>query len=224
MEERNSFFYIDPFEVDMLFNQFFEGETEKEITTEVQSIVRGEAQVHTPKFFGAFIESQIGGEGETGKSVTEKLRIETSLSNKIAFLQEQYPLSMLDWTISDGEIVCFQEYLTLRTIDVEDQRFENFDSLYDFEYKMNRLRECECIFSFEKNRLALYNMGYEEKNQEISAIKIRMTSSKIVKDIHHYSEKIKEYTPFLFYVLGEANCIKNGFAIKPFVVWRNSRK
>lgn len=224
MTERNSFFYIDPFEVDMLFNQFFEGETEKEITTEVQSIVRGEAQLHTPNFFGALIESQIGGEGETGKSVIEKLRIETSLSDKIAFLQEKYPLSVLDGTICDGEIVCFQEYLTLRTIDVENHRFENFDGLYDFEYKINRLRTHDCIFSFEKNRLALCDMGYEEKNQEVSTIKIRMSSSKVVKDIQHYSKKIQEYTPFLFYVLGEANRIKNGFAIKPFVVWRNSRK
>ena len=80
------------------------------------------------------------------------------------------------------------------------------------------------FFLLKKNRLALCDMGYEEKNQEVSTIKIRMSSSKVVKDIQHYSKKIQEYTPFLFYVLGEANRIKNGFAIKPFVVWRNSRK
>ncbi len=214
-----SLFYIDSKEIEILFAQNFK-DIEKKVITKEEGAIDANLKFGTTGFFNRIISSEIVAGGTTNNSITEETNVKNSLYDKIAALIDKYPIEELSANIEDGMVICISDYFILYRIDTENNVYEQFDHMPNFTYIMNRIRNNECVYTFETNKFALSNAGYETKNPNANSIILKIQSSKLVKEIHHYSEKIGQYVPFHFNIIGEINIIKDGYTMKPFLIWR----
>lgn len=214
-----SLFYVDDREIEMFYIKNNK-EVEKKVISKEDNTINANLKFGTNGIVNKLLSSEIIGSGIMNNSVTEELIVKTNIYDKISFIIEAYPIKELDKDMEDGMIVGFCEFFVLYRIDSDDNVYEEFDHIDNFSYIINRMRHKECIYTFEMNKLTLSLFGYEVKNPQINSVVLKMQSAKMIKEIHHYSEKIYEYVPFLFNVIGEINIKKNGYMIKPILVWR----
>ncbi len=214
-----SLFYIDEKEINMLYEQNHVS-IEKKVTKKDEGSLNANLRIGTSGIVRKMFSSEIQGSGTVNNSILEEVEIKSGLGNKISEIINEYKIEELTNELEDGKIVCFSEYFTLFRIDTEDCSYEEYDHIENLEYILYRLRDAKSIFTFEMNKFHLRMVGYENKNPKIDFILMKMQSSKLYKEIHHYSRKVKEYVPFLFNIIGEINIIKNGYIIKPYIVWR----
>lgn len=215
-----SLFYADEKEIDLLYSQISHEYADKRLTLRKETMVNVGLNLEGGL---RFIPLDINGKGEVSNNYSEEINTKIGLNEKIKLIINKYKPTILNNQIKDGEIVGFTDYFILISINNKERVIDNFDHIdsYDFTYALTRMREDKSsTYKFEMNKRALENMRYESKNDNISSIVMRMHSEKINKGIHHYSEKVREYVPFLFNIVGEISIIKNGYIINPFVVWR----
>lgn len=214
-----SLFYVDEKEVEILYSQNNEY-VEKKITTKEENVIDTKLKLGTNGIVSKLFSSEIAGNGIINNSVIEEKSVKINIFEKICIIIESYPLKELDINMKDGMIVCFSDFFILYRIDSGNMVYEEFDHIDNFSYIMNRMRNNECVYTFEMNKSILGSLGYDVINNKINSIVLKMQSAKMIKEIHHYSEKIYEYMPFQFNIIGEINIKKNGYIVKPILIWR----
>lgn len=192
----------------------------KKIITKEDNSLDASLKLGTNGIINKLVSSEMNGNEKFNISTTEELTVKTNSYDKISTIIKEYPIQELDKDMRDGMIVGFSDFFVLYRIDSGDDVYEDFDHIDNFAYIINRIRNKECIYTFERNKTILNTYNYEVKNPKIDSIVLKMQSTKVIKEIHHYSEKIYEYVPFQFNVIGEINIKKNGYTLKPILVWR----
>jgi len=214
-----SLFYMDDEEIEMLYIQNNKN-VEKKVITKEDNTLDANLKFGTEGIINKFVSSEINGNGKINNSIVEELIVKPNSYDKISTIIKKYPIQELDKNISDGTLIGFSDFFILYRIDSGDDVYEDFDHIENFNYIINRMKNEECIYTFEMNKTLLNSFNYEVKNPKIDSIILKMQSTKMIKEIHHYSEKIYEYVPFQFNIIGEISIKKNGYMIKPILVWR----